>query len=129
MRIVSEWLIRPEFSGPHPRLSRITNLWVDSVLSSSKHCEDSCGGIRIETGNCFEILSEDGFNLAGGAIAAADPDYFGWKAQNFAHFAEVGVLRDEGEPTFTRVIPQDSIGGPVQPNIEDVDRPWVKARW
>jgi hypothetical protein len=60
-------------------------------------------------------------------VAAAEPNYFGWKAPNFAHFAEVGILRHEGESPFARIIPYLSVGGLIQPNAENVDRAWVEV--
>ena len=90
-----------------------------------KHGDDAHGGVCIKTNNCFVMLSEGGFNLAGRAIAAADPNYFRWKTQDFAHFAEIRVLRDECESVLASVIPENCVGGPIQPNGVNVGRVWV----
>ena len=96
--------------------------------SKLKHGEDARSRVLLEAVNCLVTLSENGFNLAGRAIAAADPNHFGRKTQQFAHLVEICVLGDEDEPVLERMIPEYCIGGPIQPDTADVGRAWVQVR-
>lgn len=96
-------------------------------LSGLKHSEDARSRVLLEADNGLVTLSEDGFDFAGCAIAAPDPNHFGWKAQNFGHLVEVRIVRDEEESMLPRIIPELCVGGPIQPKVVDVGRTWVEV--
>jgi hypothetical protein len=51
----------------------------------------TCRGILFECRNCFRVITQQAFNDCGALIAASQPDYFGWSAQQGGQFGKIGV--------------------------------------
>ena len=65
----------------------------------------------------YQLL--DGF---GGAIAPFDPYYLGWRTREHAALVEIGILRHDDEAIGAGVVPNGTVVGPVQSDIQDVRR-------
>ena len=91
-----------------------------AVLPPSEQGENVDRGIFLERIDGRVVQPEDGFNLGSRAISKANPDYFGWVPQSVTSFAEVRILRDQGETILAGVVPQHRVGRPIEPQAVDV---------
>lgn len=72
-----------------------------------------CGKVR-EVG---VVNAQALFNRGGGTIAAAQPDHFGWMAEEETPLMKVGVFGDEGEALLGGVVPDGFVGGLTQSDV------------
>lgn len=62
------------------------------------------------------------FNGGSRAIPAADPDHFGWMAENEAALMEVCIFGEEHEAMLGGILPDSLVTGLSQPDVSDVLR-------
>lgn len=78
--------------------------------------------IRTKAANVGLVLPQNGGNVAGGAIAEANPDDLRRESKQKAALVKLGVLRNNCEALFPGKFPDDLIGCALQAEVTDVRR-------
>ncbi len=73
-----------------------------------------------EFANEFRVVSQNSLDCLRYLIAAPQPNDFGWCPVGTATLSEVGVLGDNAEGVGFRVLPDEFVGGLIQPGGPNV---------
>jgi hypothetical protein len=74
-------------------------------------------------------VDEHKLSASGCAVADFQPDDFGRAAEQFAHFSEVRVFRDNSETVCVRVTPDLLVRFGKQAAVFNMSRPWKQVRY
>src|SRR5207248_2661452 len=121
-----KWRLNIRHSPPCSLLLDVARSTVSTKLSAE--LEHASVGVIHEVYDCRIASAQGALQIAGGAVAKADPDHLGREATENAHIAEISIFGDNGVVMRLGIRPDIHISRAIQPGMYGVTGMWIEVR-